>query len=1155
MFAITHPQKRIVINQQIFPDSKFAHMYGRVEIKNRDAESLVSAINAAIEFFDCLRIRFVKADSEILQKIIPYNFTGIATQPWDFNLTDEQLSLFDSDLYRFNIAEKDGIPSGYFFVFHHAIVDAYTITLIIRFIEDFLAAKPLHIQPTFRAFVKEEQVYIKSEAFKKDYAFFEAQLANATCYKYVPDFDLRSNRIENTFSDEQSAAMLSFCKRHNVSVFKLIYAALFLLLYSKDGKVQQTISTTHHNRNTAELLQTGGMLTSTLPIVYKIDTSLSFVDFLKQVSAHIDQSLKRHAFPIDLLLTEKDEIFDLDITSIMLNSIPFGKEGGSVVTRFSPKGDVALLNFKLNPHSKPKGANIEIAVDYRINKYTQNQVKTLLERLAQIALLFMENESAIIANAITPPKDVLDLISKSIKENPQRLALADYNTVLTYKQLDEYSNAVACHLSGSEQVIGVQNERSVWYIVAVLGVLKAGRAFVVLDMELPTHRLDDIISQTGIKTILTRECIGKLTPVSERTHLQIGSLAYILFTSGSSGVPKGVLVSRSGLLPLVRALISRMDIQNRQHFLAYCDFSFDVSIAEIFLSICTGSTLFIADDTQRENLKELDAFIRFNKIDYAFLPTPAGELFIQYFPKSPLKCLVIAGEKMTYYKPTEYTVFNGYGPTEFTCLSHMEQIDRKANRYSIGSPLDGVVEQIVDEYGHSAQIGELILKGKQAAIGYLHDYGLTSRRFIRDSFKTGDKVERGMDGKLYFLYRLDRQIKHKGYRIELGEIEIAAMDTGLVRKAICSYSEKRICLELYAKADDNIATKMRSLLAEKLPHYALPHQILIVDDFKKTKSGKTALDSLRYESAATSTELKLIKFFAKYVNNAKAHSNLLHSGIDSLDIINIILDMELKFGWTIQFSDFFTYPTIRQLAAYFDSLPTKDNCDCTLVKLRDGSGSPLVLIFDMSRDIIAYNPLLTALRHGYPIYGIIAKTIPADTTFENFVNSLSVMLSFDICDLVGYSSGGTIAVALAKKLEHRVGRVFLIDSPNYNLYPQRMNFHFILKNLWLVLTAYGIKGVFAYGCKSLRELWKSNAVVEGKKLIKLIQGYKPEKPLAHLTLFASSETKTATDTTLGWEGIINDNDIISLKGRHISVLKVCADEVARTIDSIREGGE
>ena len=167
----------------------------------------------------------------------------------------------------------------------------------------------------------------------------------------------------------------------------------FLHLFLKTGKTIQTIATTHHNRLDEELLKTAGMMVGTVPVVQEIDLEKTFRDYLQESINNISASLERPLFPLDNIISEfnKSSTFDLNVTEVLFNSIPFSNNHYPI-RRFSPNEDIAKLNFKLNPHSKPKGSNLEIAVDYRVSDYSESKAREILNEIKQLAFLFINHQ-------------------------------------------------------------------------------------------------------------------------------------------------------------------------------------------------------------------------------------------------------------------------------------------------------------------------------------------------------------------------------------------------------------------------------------------------------------------------------------------------------------------------------------------------------------------------------------------------------------------------------------------------------------------------------------------------------------------------------------------------------------------------------------------
>lgn len=1167
MLPLTSSQRRILVNQQIYQNSKFAHMYGLVRVENQLREQIVLAICSAIDHFDCLRIRFRLINDQIYQYIVPFKDENIINKPIEYNFTNESFALYDNKMYRFFIVIKDQKIYGYYFIIHHAIVDAFTITLITSYIENFLFNKKLPNASSFLNFINTENKYLKSPAYIEHELFFESKLKLSQSYLYQPSFDLRSKRVSVKLSGVQTDTILAFCKANKISVFKLIFTSTFLYFYQISGNLNQTITTTHHNRHTEQLLSTGGMLTSTIPIVQVINPYLTFDEFLKHTTDDISIYLNKHQFPIDTLLSKKlkKECFHPTIMKVLFNSIPFGSSNYEI-NRFSPNEDLSELNFKLNPNSHPKGCNIELGVDYRINLYNEQEAIAILEKIIDIAFLFINYGEKIINDVLKTPKNFLIELNSIMLQTPNKVALVDQVTSITYQELNHYTNAIAKILKNCEQVIGIINQRSIWYVIGILGILKAGKAFVVIDPEMPDDRIKNILKQTNLQKILTFDDfiypwdklmsinITKLKPLNENITIQIGDIAYLLFTSGSTGTPKGVIISTSNLDSFYNNISSIYPNIKESRFLAAFNYNSDVSIMEILISLKTSSTLFIVNKDTILNLTSLHQYITENKIKHLLLPTILGQMFIKHYPTCPINSLLMAGEQMTYYQNTNYRVINAYGPTEFTILSHFKEITKKERRYPIGKPFSNISELIKNENLES-NYGELYLIGQQMAIGYLNDINKTKTSFVQISdlplyaYKTGDLVKRNDNGDLIFISRVDRQVKLHGYRIELAEIEIISKEYPHVEDALCVFNNDCLILYTVAKKEFN-QTHFKDFLNTKLPSKYIPSQIKTVQEIPLTSSGKidyrfiktindTNKEKKQKQTIITVEERKLLKIIKPYLKGESIllTDNILNTSIDSLDIIEIAFKIELIFKYPIKVSDFYMYPSIKQLAMQMKIQSRQEN----IIKIKKGTNKPLVFIFDLSCDILSYNNIINSLPDNIPIYTISSNFIPPHHTLKEYTTTLIDELNkkcFDlVIDIVGYSSGGIIAMEMAKQLKDRVGHLYIIDTPNYTKFPLRNKKLLLLlwKNIFNIVALYGIKKSISYSLGKFKSILKKESIiVEQNKLIKMIEQHYCSIPNTTTSLFVSSKMKKLTNNTLGWEGL---NKVYYFEGNHVTIMK------------------
>ncbi len=406
---------------------------------------------------------------------------------------------------------------------------------------------------------------------------------------------------------------------------------------------------------------------------------------------------------------------------------------------------------------------------------------------------------------------VQDLVTIAARRTPQAVAVSFGGCALTYAELDTRANRLAHYLrslgAGPDVLIGFCCHRSPEAIVAMLGILKAGAAFVPLDPTYPEHRLHFMVEDSQAPIIVThRQAVEALPttgarlvileneaaeidaqPALEPIRLSTPqSLAYAIYTSGSTGTPKGVLLEHRGLVNLLHTYGALFHLQGSTRFLQFARFSFDAAIWEIFLTLTQGGTLVMAEQSTLLGTRELAQLIRDERVEAATLP-PSVLAMLDPAEVPMLRTVVSAGEAC----PAEIVdrwapgrrFINAYGPTEVTICSSAAVCRAGEGKPSIGPPLPNTEQWVMDSNGMPQPLGvpgELWLGGIGLARGYHRRPDLTAERFVRHPFapdpdarlyRTGDLVRWRPDGALDYLGRIDSQVKLRGFRVELPEIE------------------------------------------------------------------------------------------------------------------------------------------------------------------------------------------------------------------------------------------------------------------------------------------------------------------------------------------------------------------------------------------------
>ncbi len=404
-----------------------------------------------------------------------------------------------------------------------------------------------------------------------------------------------------------------------------------------------------------------------------------------------------------------------------------------------------------------------------------------------------------------------ELFAAQVEKTPDNIAVVFDGQKLTYQELNHQANKVAHYLQslgvGTEVLVGISVERSLEMIVGLLGILKAGAAYLPLDPTYPEERLSFMLSDSQVQVLLTQqkfvesfadsgaktvcldrdwELITRQNQENPTSDVTAENLAYVIYTSGSTGTPKGVMIQHRGVCNLAQAQVKLFGVNQNSRVLQFASFSFDASVWEIVMALCSGASLYLGNQDSLRPGIDLIRFLRQQSITHATLPPTA----LAALPKEELpnlQTLIVAGEacnpKLIAQWSKERRFFNAYGPTESTVCATVAECTFGETQPTIGRAIANIQIYILDHNLQPVPIGvpgELYIGGDGLARGYLNRPELTKEKFISNPFKktegsrlykTGDLARYLPDGNIEFLGRVDNQVKIRGFRIELDEIE------------------------------------------------------------------------------------------------------------------------------------------------------------------------------------------------------------------------------------------------------------------------------------------------------------------------------------------------------------------------------------------------
>ncbi|MBM0108856.1 amino acid adenylation domain-containing protein, partial [Steroidobacter sp. S1-65] len=489
---------------------------------------------------------------------------------------------------------------------------------------------------------------------------------------------------------------------------------------------------------------------------------------------------------------------------------------------------------------------------------------------------------------------------EQVKLVSERTAVLHEGQSLTYEELNCKANQLARYLVrkgiGPDQLVAICIERSVEMVVGLLGILKAGAAYIPLDPNYPIERLQYMLEDAAPEVVLVQAKLKSTLPITRAEMIALderwdeiagyadsdlspaelevsaSSLVYVIYTSGSTGRPKGTTMTHRSMGNLIEWHRRTYRAQPGQRVLQFAALSFDVAFQEIFSTLCTGGTLVLLNDEVRRDARALAELLRSQSIERLFVPPLMLQSLAEHcqatdiVPES-LRDVITAGEQLrispeisSFFKRLQgCRLHNHYGPTEthvVTALSLPEDAGEWPSLPSIGQPISNTQIYILDRQRQLAPIGvtgEIYIGGANVARGYLRRPALTAERFIADPFneeppsrmyQTGDLGRWRTDGSIEYLGRNDAQVKIRGFRVELAEIEAQLLRHSRVREAAAlvredSPGEKRLVAYVSPRANSSLnVEELRAHLQATLPDYMVPSAFVILQSFPLTPSGK-----------------------------------------------------------------------------------------------------------------------------------------------------------------------------------------------------------------------------------------------------------------------------------------------------------------------------
>ncbi len=872
--------------------------------------------------------------------------------------------------------------------------------------------------PPYFDFIKREQDYLRSPHYQIDKVFWETNLPiipeplisrryPISCNTLLPkahNYQFKINRtLYNTISQFSSENNCT-----NYQVFLSALAVYFSQIYQREDVI---IGVPNLNRKGARFKDAFGMFISLSPLVFNIAENESFSQLVKQCKSCLRTLYRHQRFPLsniskrlNLLHNGRDTLFDIVFSyekhqySTHYGSATIqAKQQFSGVARYPLA--VTLCDFNDNP-------DIDVFFEGAENCFTGTDLQflgarflSILEQICgepqkqikQTNLLTVQDKNIAFKQFNPKPNQpsattcptVIQLFQQQVKTQPTKIAVEFKGITLTYHQLDELSTQLAEHLinlrTKKNDIIAICLPQCPEVIIGILAILKSSAAYLPISADNPDARIKTVLQQSQSYILLTNThfqsrltslhnhlvCADnyllqnsvKATPAKNfKAHPD--TLAYIIYTSGSNGLPKGVRINHHALSLRMQWLQSLFKVTSVDRMGQTIAYTFDASVIEIFLSLTQGASLILRPE-ESQSAESFANFIIDKKITAAALVPSSARLLLQGLntsQKTNLRIACCGGEPLPpklakqFVQKTDALLFNLYGPTEATIAASAWKYTPgfSANTLPIGHPANDTAIYIMDNHLKHLPVnveGEIIITGKTLAQGYLNQPKLNQQSFLTlpshpfPLYKTGDKGYIGHDGLLYFSGRIDRQVKISGYRIELGEIE-AVLQThpsvdiaAVVSHTINHKSELHAYIET---KETNLTDALSLLLRQQLPNYMQVKQINLLTTLKTDLAGKVDysqlsipvinLNTSKKRSARTTLELQLHSQWSKVltINSIGIDQNFFDLGGDSISAINLMVAIEQLTNTRYPLSFLLQHPTIAEQAKQLDTTQPSD---------------------------------------------------------------------------------------------------------------------------------------------------------------------------------------------------------------------------------------
>ncbi|MCU0287507.1 MAG: amino acid adenylation domain-containing protein, partial [Acidobacteria bacterium] len=945
-------------------------------------------------------------------------FSETAGMPFD---------LTKAPLFRAILLKLDQQTYEFIFSMHHIITDGWSMEIIKRdfnvIYEGYISGKaevPASIPIRYTDFAEWHNERLREPLTKAgSHSYWKTKLENG-----VPEFKLTG---DFTVGGESKAGAGYYCliekdivkqtrrlaERHHTTLFTVLFSAYILLLYRLSGEEEVACSIICAGREHGSLHAIVGFFVNSIIYSTRVDLKMPFANFLEQVKGETLELFKHQEYPLELIFEELGMRYpEIPVTFNMLSMQEAFTLDQLKIIENAHIANPVEIKFDLEPYITEYKNGLQIYWSYKKNMFRPETIAYIAGEYIQIidfltrdaGKSYLDYRGSITANKkvlerkpcpLEPGVETISLtFERQVKKTPDGIAVKDGDDHFTYDELNRYAVRIA-GLIGSKlklklnERIGLLFEHGYDMIAAIIGTLKAGKVYVPLSSSYPVKRLSYMLSDSDSSLLLTNtKNILLASVLAEENHIYIGNVdglnrnreglspgnaeitpdspAYILYTSGSTGNPKGVMQTHENILYFIKQYAKDLNIRSNDRMTLLSSFAHDAAVMDIYGALCNGAILYPLNINEEVNMTSLAGRLKKEGITiWHSVPT-----VFRYFASTidtndlfpSMRLIVLGGEAVRRHDINIHrelfphtTLCNLYGQTE-SSYNAMKFITpgTVVNEIVLGKVVEGMAIFIADSEGNEVlalETGEIVVACSHLALGYWQNVGATQKVFsihpvYGKIYRTGDMGRLLIDGNIEFIGRKDNQVKIRGFRIELGEIESQLLKHKTIAEAVVKVVEtgnesedKYLCAYIVCnnpgvldKGVEVLSAQLKEYLAELLPDYMIPSYFIRLERLPVTPGGKIDRKALPlpeigeinrtiFVAPRTWVEIKLQEIWRDVLKTPKVigiTDDFFQLGGHSLRATTLASRIQKALAVNVPLTEIFKRPTIQGLAKYIE---------------------------------------------------------------------------------------------------------------------------------------------------------------------------------------------------------------------------------------------